>query len=54
VDVPPLPRYGWRRAVDTSLGSPEDITPPDRSSVTVGNQYIAKPRSVVVLEASTI
>jgi hypothetical protein len=42
------------RAADTSLDSPEDITPPDQRSVTVTNQYIAKPRSVVVLEALVI
>jgi glycogen operon protein len=54
VDLPALPRCGWRRAVDTTLGSPDDITRPERTSIVVSDQYIAKSRSVVVLEALTI
>ena len=54
VDLPALSGYTWRRAADTALDSPQDITPPDPRSVTVSNQYIAKPRSVVVLEALLI
>jgi glycogen operon protein len=54
VDLPSLSGYRWRRAADTALDSPDDITPPDRMTATVGDQYTATPRSVVVLEARSI
>ncbi len=52
VELPALPRYRWRRAADTGLDPPHDIAMPDPAAETVGNQYLAMPRSVVVLEAA--
>jgi isoamylase len=51
VAVPAVPGCGWRRALDTSLASPEDITPVEQHTVSVNQQYVAQPRSVIVLEA---
>jgi glycogen operon protein len=49
----PVPAYGnaWRRWIDTSLASPEDIVPWQHAPVHVGRTYRAGPRSVVVLWA---
>jgi len=41
----------WRRALDTSLASPLDISPPDQQDRIVGAGYRVPARSVVVLEA---
>jgi glycogen operon protein len=54
VDLPALSRHAWRRAADTALACPQDITLPDQSGVGVSDQYIAEPRSVVVLEARAV
>jgi glycogen operon protein len=51
VDVPALAGCAWRRALDTAIASPHDITPPEQQGVGVNNSYVAQPRSVVVLEA---
>jgi glycogen operon protein len=51
VGVPSLIEQHWRRAVDTALATPDDATPLAQQAVRVANLYVAKPRSVVVLEA---
>jgi len=54
-ELPELPEWatsGWRRIVDTSLESPDDITlPPDAPRVD-GPSYRVHGRSVVVLFAA--
>ena len=52
-ELPPLSgRRTWRRKIDTSLQSPEDIVEPDREPALANpNAYPAGPRSVVVLLA---
>jgi isoamylase len=40
---------GWRRAVDTSLASPDDIVAPEAQRPVEGNTYLVQPRSTVVL-----
>jgi len=50
VAVPALTGYAWRRALDTALASPRDISPPEEQAATEGDQYVAQARSVVVLE----
>ena len=49
--LPPLAGSTWRRAVDTALPSPEDVTPPVEQAPLTGGAYVVQPRSVVVLEA---
>jgi glycogen operon protein len=47
-----LPRLSWRRAVDTALPSPDDITPPGAAASLDGSlTCTVGPRSVVVLAA---
>jgi glycogen operon protein len=47
-----LPRLAWRRVVDTSLPSPDDIAAPGAAaSLDGGLTWTAGPRSVVVLAA---
>jgi glycogen operon protein len=47
-----LPRLAWRRVVDTSLTSPDDIASPGAAAALDGySNYTAGPRSVVVLAA---
>jgi glycogen operon protein len=41
----------WRRWIDTSLDSPEDIAPWTEAPLVGGPQYVVGPRSVVVLVA---
>jgi glycogen operon protein len=43
--------YRWRRAVDTALASPQDISPPGEQAPIAGDSYTIQGRSVVVLEA---
>jgi glycogen operon protein len=43
---------GWKRVVDTSLDSPDDIAAPGNEVPVLENHYPAKARSVVVLAAS--
>jgi glycogen operon protein len=50
VAVPELAGSAWRRAVDTALAAPQDITPPGEQPLVEGNRYAAQPRSTVVLE----
>jgi glycogen operon protein len=45
-------KYDWRRIVDTSQASPEDISEP-HVALAAGSPYTAGPRSVVVLVAQT-
>jgi len=42
--------FVWRRAIDTSLSSPQNIIPYTQQSNSVRDIYVAQPRSVVVLE----
>jgi glycogen operon protein len=51
VELPALDGYEWRRAVDTSCGSPEDILPQEEQHQRLAGVLAAAPRSVVVLEA---
>jgi isoamylase len=51
VAVPVIDGYRWRRALDTARVSPDDIVPPQQQTGAEGEQYLAQPRSVVVLEA---
>ena len=51
VAVPALAGYAWRRALDTAVASPRDISPPAEQVAAEGVQYVAQARSVVVLEA---
>lgn len=48
--LPMLPDVTWRRAVDTGLVSPEDISPPLEQPAVAGDRYRAGPHTVVVLE----
>jgi glycogen operon protein len=45
------PANRWRRAVDTSLSSPEDITDPGFEPIVESLDYLVRARSVVVLVA---
>jgi glycogen operon protein len=53
-EIPPLqnPASTWRRWIDTSLHSPEDVVDWDNSPVVTGKTYRAGPRSVVHLWTS--
>jgi glycogen operon protein len=46
-DGPPA----WRRCIDTALVSPDDIRPMHKAPAHTGQDYVAQPRSVVVLAA---
>jgi isoamylase len=48
-DLPVLNGRSWLRAVDTSLPSPQDIAPIGEEALVNTTQYLAQPRSVVVL-----
>jgi glycogen operon protein len=55
-ELPPLPNNSvmpqqWRRWIDTSLGSPDDIVEWQTATVVPTATYVAGPRSVVVLYA---
>jgi glycogen operon protein len=50
VSLPDLPGFRWRRALDTALASPRDVTPPEEQAAVESDRYLAQPRSVVVLE----
>ena len=39
----------WRRAVDTSLATPDDILEPGLETPIAGMEYLVRSRSVVVL-----
>jgi isoamylase len=55
-DLPTIPdevAIGWRRWIDTSLVSPEDISDPPTAPPVPGTQYRAAPRSVVALFVRT-
>ncbi|MBK1702792.1 glycogen debranching protein GlgX [Thiococcus pfennigii] len=49
--LPVLPDWTWRRAVDTGLDTPEDISPPLEQPAVTGGSYRAGPHTIVVLEA---
>ena len=49
--LPALAGSVWRRAVDTALPSPADITAPSEQAAVTSGAYLVQPRSVVVLEA---
>ncbi len=51
-ELPPLDGAPWRRWLDTSLDSPNDIVPWDQAPTIKGNTYRVADRSVVVLYAS--
>ena len=49
-DIPPVPGRNWRRVVDTSLPSPQDIAlPGDEIEVKPDDHYRVNTHSVVVL-----
>jgi len=54
-DLPSAPAaaVGWRRWIDTSLVSPEDITDPTTAPPVPGTQYRLAPRSMVALFVRT-
>jgi glycogen operon protein len=49
--LPAMSRQPWRRWIDTSLESPDDIVEWEAAPAVVGPRYRAEPRSVVVLYA---
>lgn len=56
-ELPELPKWatsGWRRVLDTSLESPQDITLPPEAPRVDGSAYQVKDRSVVVLFAAAL
>ena len=55
-EIPPLhnPANPWRRWMDTSLPSPEDVVDWENSPVIEGKTYQAGPRSIVHLWTSTV
>ena len=49
-ELPPAPAgQAWRRLIDTTLASPNDISPWDAAPAHTAPDYVAEPRSVVVL-----
>lgn len=53
-ELPMIPTNGegvWRRIIDTHLDPPEDFCSWDSAPVVQGDQYLARPRSVIVLVA---
>jgi len=53
-ELPPLPKRfwpGWRRWLDTSLESPDDICPESHAPTVDNTSYPVKPRSIAVLFA---
>jgi glycogen operon protein len=51
-ELPPVPaehQQEWRRCIDTSLDSPDDISPWDSAPVVGQATYLAQPRSMVLL-----
>ena len=51
VPAPVGGRQSWRRLVDTSLDSPEDIRPPASAPTLEGDTYRVQPRSIAILVA---
>lgn len=51
-ELPAAPSGTWRRWIDTSLDSPDDIVPWEEAIPIVGNSYPAADRSVVMLYTS--
>ena len=48
--LPPAKGHGaWRRWIDTSLHSPEDIVAWDRAPAVTDDSYLVQPRSVAFL-----
>ncbi len=54
MDVPTVDARCWKRAVDTGLVSPDDISPADEQIHVDAGRYRLKPRSVVVLEGLAV
>jgi len=53
-ELPPLParaRTGWRRVLDTSLESPDDLSESAKALEIKSKTYLAQPRSIVLLVA---
>jgi glycogen operon protein len=50
-ELPPVPSIGesWRRCIDTSLPSPDDVQPWGLGSPVAGTHYVVQSRSIVVL-----
>ena len=51
-ELPPAPAgdaHGWRRCIDTSLASPDDIWEWERAPAVAAMSYVVQPRSVVLL-----
>jgi glycogen operon protein len=56
-ELPALPGWatsGWRRVIDTSLPSPQDLTESIDTRAVVGTVHRVQPRSVVVLFAAKL
>ena len=53
-EIPQARGLAWRRVVDTSLPTPDDIRPPGEQPLVRGTDYPLGPRSVVVLEAEVL
>ena len=51
-ELPASPSGTWRRWIDTSLDSPDDIVPWEEALPIAGNKYPAADRSVVMLYTS--
>jgi isoamylase len=50
VTLPPAPNGGrWKRVIDTSLPSPEDIVPDEDAPVVTGERYLIRRESCIVL-----
>lgn len=51
-ELPPIPAESeqrWRRCIDTSLESPDDIYPWDQAPLVAQTTYVVRPRSIVLL-----
>jgi isoamylase len=48
-DLQQGPPGSWRRAIDTSLASPQDVSDPGNEPAVPGASYLVKAQSVVVL-----
>jgi glycogen operon protein len=51
MELPAIPKGRWHRALDTWLGSPQDLLEPAEQPIVTKARYRVAPRSVVVLEA---
>jgi glycogen operon protein len=52
--TPPAGLTAWRRCIDTSLASPQDIQSPHQAPVVADDHYRVESRSVVLLSGSSV